>query len=204
MAASKQAAAPGGRNLTPKQQRFVEEYLVDLNATAAYKRAGYAGEGNSAEVAAHNLLRNIKVAEAVAIAQQRRSERTEITQDRVLQEYAKIAFADIRKAVKWGESVAVHAEDGEGDMVLKHSVAVLASTDIDDDTACAISEVSQGKEGLKIKMHDKKGALDSVARHLGMFIDKTQITGPDGGPVQFSDMTKKEFGAIAREMADKV
>ena len=52
--------------MTPKQQRFVEEYLVDLNASAAYARAGYVARGNSAEVNASRLLRNAQVASAVS------------------------------------------------------------------------------------------------------------------------------------------
>ena len=64
------------RGLTPKQQRFVEEYLVDLNATAAYKRAGYSGKGNVAEAAASQLLSNVKVAHAVALRRVSLSEST--------------------------------------------------------------------------------------------------------------------------------
>ena len=64
------------RGLTPKQQRFVEEYLVDLNATAAYKRAGYVGKGNTAEVTASQLLRNPKVASAVILRRVSLSETT--------------------------------------------------------------------------------------------------------------------------------
>ena len=65
--------------LTPKQQRFVEEYLVDLNASAAYRRAGYAAKGNSAEVNAVRLLRNAQVAAAIETAKADRSEETRIT-----------------------------------------------------------------------------------------------------------------------------
>ncbi len=68
--------------LTPKQQRFVSEYLIDLNATQAAIRAGYAKSGASVE--GTRLLANAKVAAAVAAAQAKRSERTEITQDYVL------------------------------------------------------------------------------------------------------------------------
>ena len=68
--------------MTPKQQRFVSEYLVDLNATQAAIRAGYAKSGASVEGV--RLLSNAKVAAAVATAQAERSERTEVTQDYVL------------------------------------------------------------------------------------------------------------------------
>lgn len=169
-------------SLTAKKELFVAEYLIDLNATKAAIRAGYSEK--TAYSQGQRLLKDVEVAKAIAQAMKKRSERTEITQDRVLAEYAKLAFADIRKAVKWGESVAVVTE-GEGgeDINLRHSVALLSSSDIDDDTACAISEVSQGKDGLRLKMHDKKGALDSVARHLGMFKDKIEHTGKDGVPL---------------------
>lgn len=70
--------------LVPKQQRFVEEYLIDLNATAAYKRAGYAAEGNAAESAASRLLSSVKVQEAVKKAMDERRKRVEVSQDYVL------------------------------------------------------------------------------------------------------------------------
>ena len=69
-------------SMTPKQRRFVEEYLIDLNATQAAIRAGYAKSGASVE--GTRLLANAKIATAVAAAQAKRSERTEITQDYVL------------------------------------------------------------------------------------------------------------------------
>lgn len=73
------------RALSPKQQLFVAEYLVDLNATAAYKRAGYKPRTDAAAAeSASRLLRNVKVAAAVAAAQTKREQRTEITQDWVL------------------------------------------------------------------------------------------------------------------------
>lgn len=70
--------------LVPKQQRFVDEYLIDLNATAAYKRAGYKAQGNSAEASASVLLRNPKVQEAVQAAIRKRQERVELSQDYVI------------------------------------------------------------------------------------------------------------------------
>ncbi|MCH8274816.1 MAG: terminase small subunit [Armatimonadetes bacterium] len=77
-------AAPK-KPLTPKQQRFVEEYLVDLCASAAYKRAGYKARGNAAEVSACQLLRNPQVQAAIQAGMQKRSKRIEIDQDWVLE-----------------------------------------------------------------------------------------------------------------------
>lgn len=81
-----------------RQQRFVDEYLIDLNATQAAIRAGY-----TAKTAAHQasrLLVNVKVAEAVAAAQQRRAERTQIDADCVLRQWVEIASADPRELVE--------------------------------------------------------------------------------------------------------
>lgn len=72
--------------LSAKQKRFVDEYLIDLNATAAYKRAGYKCTGHAAESAAEQLLRNIEVRGAIEAALAERAKRTEITVDRVVQE----------------------------------------------------------------------------------------------------------------------
>jgi len=157
--------------LTAKQQRFVDEYLIDLNATQAAIRAGYSPK--TADQQASRLLTNVKVRQYLAQRQGERSERTAITQDMVLRELAKIGFSDIRKVVRWGETM-VRMVDGEEecaeDMVPYHGLALIDSTEIDDDTAGAIAEVSQGKEGLKVKLHDKKGALVDIGRHLGMFV----------------------------------
>lgn len=156
--------------LTAQQQRFVDEYLKDLNATQAAIRAGYSKK--TADQQASRLLTNVKVREYLAERQNDRSKRTEITQDMVLRELAKIGFSDIRKVVRWGETQVrmVDDEDGEAeDMVPYHGLALIDSAEVDDSTAAAIAEVSQGRDGLKVKLHDKKGALVDIGRHLGMF-----------------------------------
>lgn len=71
-------------NLTPKQQRFVDEYLVDLNATEAYKRAGYKGTGRTAENNASRMLGNAGVRDAIAAGQAKRSEATGVTAEWVV------------------------------------------------------------------------------------------------------------------------
>lgn len=154
--------------LNAKQSRFVDEYLVDLNATQAAIRAGYS-EKTAGQIGEENLKKP-EIAAAVAERMKRREKRTEITQDRVLREYARIAFLDPRK---------LFDDDGQP----------LHISQLDDDTAAAIAGLDVVKQGnqevglaevLKIKLVDKKGALDSVARHLGMFNDKLDLnmTGP--------------------------
>lgn len=156
--------------LTDKQQRFVDEYLVDLNATQAAIRAGYSQKTANEQGA--RLLANVSVKEAVARGMNERSGRVGITQDMVLRELAKIGFSDIRKVVRWGETMVRMADGEEGeadDMVPYHGLALIDADEIDDNTAAAIAEVSQGRDGLKVKLHDKKSALVDIGRHLGMF-----------------------------------
>jgi len=157
-----------GRPLTIKQTAFVQEYLVDLNASAACIRAGYSAR--SADKIGFQLLGNKGVAAAISDAMKAREKRTHITQDRVLQELARLAFADLRK---------VYREDGT--MKLPH--------EWDDDTAAAMSGVDVtvttiggGEDGpagdittKKAKVFDKGAALTLAMRHLGMLNDKLQI-----------------------------
>ena len=159
--------------LNDKQRRFVDEYLIDLNATQAAIRAGYSAK--TAEQQGFQLLKKTSVSEAVTSRMKDREKRTEITQDRVLQELAKIGFADIRKAVKWGADIpVVNPETGE--VLTANGVVLISSNEIDDDTAAAVSEISQTAQGIKIKMHDKKGALVDIGKHLGMFVDRVDAT----------------------------
>lgn len=145
-------------SLTPKQERFVAEYLIDLNATQAAIRAGYS-EKTSGEMGYENLNKP-QIVDAITKAKAERQGRTEITQDRVLQELAKLGFYDIRKAVAWGSEPKVT----EGGLV--YPVEMVESSKIDDDTAAAISEVSLTNQGIKIKMADKRAALESMLRHM--------------------------------------
>ena len=169
--------------LSPKQEQFCREYMVDLNGTQAAIRAGYSPR--SANVIAAENLAKPSVRSRIAELKGVREQRTDITADRVLKEYAKLAFFDPRK---------LFDEDGNPVRI----------TELDDETAAAVAgfevdtvllkdEVSEQKDGggkmarkdacttiRKYKIADKKGALDSIGRHLGMF-HENQIP-PDTKP----------------------
>ncbi|EUD08027.1 terminase small subunit [Providencia alcalifaciens] len=87
--------------LNDMQFRFVNEYLVDLNRTAAYKRAGGNGEGNTAYVGASRMYRNAKVNRAITDALADRERRTQITQDAVLKMWWDIATADVNELTEY-------------------------------------------------------------------------------------------------------
>ncbi|MFA5633400.1 MAG: terminase small subunit [Porticoccaceae bacterium] len=191
------AAAKRGRKLTPKQERFVEEYLIDLNATQAAIRAGYSEK--TADRIGAQLLGKTWVAQAVQRGKEARSKRTKITQDMVLRELARLGFSDIRKVVTWGNTelrVAPPApgdEDGEGVVEVYHGLVLKAADEIDDDTAAAIAEVSQGKDGLKVKLYDKRATLVDIGKHIGMFIDRKEV--------RFGELESATDQEIARKVA---
>lgn len=165
-------------SLTHKQRRFVEEYLVDLNATQAAIRAGYSAA--TAYSQGQRLLKNVDVAAAVDEAQAERSGRTQITADAVLTELAKIGFANMADYMRSGP---------DGDPYLHFD-------DLTRDQAAALSEVTveDFKDGrgddardvrrVRFKLYDKRAALVDLGRHLGLFNDKLALTGKDGGPIQ--------------------
>lgn len=180
-------------SINRKQQRFVEEYLIDLNATQAAIRAGYSAKWAASNI--DKILKNTGIQLAIADAQKKRSERTEITQDRVLTELAKIGFADIRKSVKWGPNLGiVETDDG---MLMTNGVLLVDSESIDDDTAASISEISQTAQGIKIKLHDKRAALVDIGRHLGMFNDKLQLQGDRDKPIQVNATVESAKGWLS-------
>jgi phage terminase small subunit len=151
--------------LTAKQQRFIEEYLIDLNATQAAIRAGYSA-ATARSVGSENLTKPA-IAEALQKARNKLAESAGITAERVLKEYARLGFSDMRRYASW-----------DGGLVTLRS-----SEEMTDDDAAAVLEVSQGQHGVKLKLHDKKGALDSMAKHLGMFVEKHEHSGENGGAI---------------------
>jgi phage terminase small subunit len=176
-------------DLTPKQVRFIQEYLVDLNATQAALRAGYSAD-TAFQIGAENLKKP-KIADALERAMDERAARTGINADRVLRELAKIGFSDLRKAVKWRGDLTNTADyEGGGDtLVVKtmtnNRVELVDSDALDDDTAAAISSISQNQAGgVTIKMHDKRAALVDIGKHLGLFRERMELSGVGGGSVQ--------------------
>jgi phage terminase small subunit len=171
--------------LNSQQQRFVEEYLVDLNATQAAIRAGYSEDTAGSQ--GGRLLKNVEIGKAIADAMAERSVRTRVTADRVLTELARIGFGDIRSVVAWRANTAETGkedEDGVPETRAFNEVELIGSDIIDHDAAAAIAEISQGKDGaLKVKMHNKVAALQEMGKHLGI-AQKLEHSGPGGLPIQ--------------------
>lgn len=155
------------KDLNERQRCFVQEYLVDLNATQAAIRAGYSRK--TARSLGQRLLTKADIQEAIQTAQDERSRRTGITQDRVLEELAAIGFA---KATDYAEAA--------GD-----TATIRPTGELTPKQAAAIAGLEAGKYGVKLKLHDKVRALELLGRHLGMFASGN--TGEAEGEVQIID-----------------
>jgi phage terminase small subunit len=159
------------KKLNRRQEEFVRQYLLDLNASAAYIRAGFNARGNSAEVNAARLLRNAQVADAIEKAMAERSARTQISADRVICELAKIAFFDVRNALN---------DDG----------SIKSLSELDTDTAAVFASFDlvewageQGGVMHKIRLTDKLRALELLGKHLGMFRKRVEVFGSAVNPL---------------------
>lgn len=155
--------------LNEKQKRFAAEYLIDLNATQAAIRAGYSEK--TAGRQAFDLLKKPEIQDAIQQGMQKRSERTEITQDQVLQELAKVAFSDLRKVLTAGGAL-IDAQDWDDDVagfISSIEVVKKPSGEFDEDGRPIVDHVH------KIRAWDKMAALEKLGKHLGMFIDRSKV-----------------------------
>lgn len=145
-------------SLTDKRARFVEEYLVDLNATQAAVRAGYSA--NTAYSQGERLLKNVEVQAAISERRSKLSAVTEVTQERIVGEYARMAFYD-------PASIAGQPMSGPADIA-----------NLPEEVRRAIVGWGWDKAGnFTLKLADKNAALTNLGRHLGMFTDKVEHSG---------------------------
>lgn len=139
------------RTLTPKQQRFVDEYLIDLNATQAAIRAGYSAR--TAGKIGPQLLGKTGIRAALRARQEALRAETGVRQERVLAALAAIAFADIDDYIESSET---------GDRLRPMSALTSAQRS-------AIADARQFRDGFSLRLHSRLKALDMLARHLGMY-----------------------------------
>ena len=166
--------------MRPKQQAFIKEYLIDLNATKAAIRAGYSEKW--AGTNADKLLKNTKIAAAIQKAMDERANKLEITAERVLQEIAKLAFGNIKN---------VYASNGQ----------LIPPQDLPEEVAATITEVTEEQLGTgegavlvrrKYKIADKKANLELLGKHLRLFTDRLEVKDDIGPVIEFVIADTKE------------
>lgn len=178
--------------LRGKQQRFVDEYLVDRNATQAAIRAGYSAK--TAYSIGEENLRKPEVKKAIEIGEAELAERTKITQDMVMKELAKIGFSNMLDYIT--------ITDG-GNPITDFSA-------LTPDQAAAISEITveEYTEGrgddarnvkrTKFKLSDKRAALVNMGKHLGMFKDHLVHSNDPENPLTDTKSASKKLSALAK------
>lgn len=169
---TKKAVTAGGRKLTPKQKAFVQEYLIDLNATQAAIRAGYS-QKTASSVGAENL-RKPQIQKLIQEAQNKRSERTEVTQDYVIEELFKMV------------RICSGQEEVELTEIIKDTMNNTVETHL---TVQKVLEPSAANR-----------ALELLGKHLGMFKDKVELSGANGAPVEVITLTEDRYKQAREEM----
>lgn len=147
-------------NLTVKQRMFVEEYLIDLNATQAAIRAGYSAK--TADQQGSRMLANVKVQQAIAERMAERSKRTGVNQDRVVLELSKIAFLKMTDVVD--RNGAIKQDASEDDLACIESIKYKES-----------DNEYGGSVEREVKVASKLKALELLGKHLGMWNDKLDV-----------------------------
>ncbi len=163
-----------GKELNERQAAFVREYLVDFNATQAAIRAGYSEKTAGSQ--GERLLRNAEIQKAIDAGKASVCKRNEVTVDRIVQELERIAFGDLKNSVKW---------DG-------NKTVICASDELSPDVSATIASIEEDERDtphgthrkVKVKHWDKLRALELLARYKGMLVDRKEISGKGGGPVQ--------------------
>jgi len=191
--------------LTNAQKRFCDEYLIDLNATRAYKVAySRCKKDETANAASSRMLRNVKVQEYISEKQQEIEERTEVTQDMVIKELAAIAFSkasDYAKLKKMKRNVPVF--DGEDIVDYKEEeytgIEFTPTDELSEEQKKALAGIKEGKFGIQVDSCDKVKALELLGKHLGMFKEKVTIDGNVNTNNPFSGMSIEELRKILNE-----
>lgn len=147
--------------LTAKQEKFCNEYLIDLNATQAAIRAGYSPK-TANRIASENLSKPV-IQEYIQTNRSSLQQKVGITVERVLNEYAKIAFSDIRNLFD-ENSRLLPVKD-----IPDEIAAALSSVEVDQLWAMGMDGREEVGETKKVKVWDKTKALDALGRHLGLF-----------------------------------
>lgn len=241
--------------LTAKQQHFVKEYLIDLNATQAAIRAGYSPK--TAEQQASRLLSNVKVQAAIQKAMDKRAAKVEITADMVLRRWWDIATADpndlihlrrlacrychgidhqyqwvdeeeyaqaVKEAVDQAEAISKELDKPVSEILPKEDGGYGFDRLADPHPNCPqcrgegrpdlhiedtrklkggakllYAGLKQTKAGLEVVMQDQAKALENVARHLGMFKDKVELSGSVETNNPFAGLTTEELRKVIRD-----
>lgn len=183
--------------LTNQQQRFVEEYLLDLNATQAATRAGYSRK--TAKSQGQRLLTKVDVQKAITSAQRARSSRVQIDSNYVLMRLVEIDQMDCLDILNDDGSIKPIRDWPKiwRQFISGFDVAELFTGNGEDRELSGLLK--------KVKWPDKIKNLELMGKHVNVqaFRDKVEWSGPDGGPIQMQNVTKEELAEAVKSVRDK-
>lgn len=182
----KNIRADAGAVFTAKEARqklFCEEYVKDRNATAAYRRAGYAAA--AAEQCASRLLTNAKVKSYIAQLIDQRSERCQTDSDYVLQKLRVIADASIDQYVEFNGT----------------SITFKDFKKLTPEQLQAIESIKHTRHGIELKLHGKSWTLEMIAKHIGFYEKDNRQKTPEAQPVDLSKLNANELNQFLQLQA---
>lgn len=161
--------------MTDKQKLFCDEYLIDLNATRAYKEVYKScKKDETVNASASRLLRNVKVQAYITERMKAREQRTQITQDMVMKELASIAFSKASDYAKLKKMKRMQPICEGGEIIDYQEIEYIGieftpTDELTDEQKRALSGIKEGKFGIQVDSCDKVKALELIGKHLGMF-----------------------------------
>ena len=170
--------------MIPKHKKFIAEYMDDLDGPAAAVRAGYAKK--YASTISRKLLDTPEISKFIEKAIADQLANFEVSESTVLREFSRIAFADITNIIKFSNSNGVQLK--------------CHSSSLNENITRAISEVQETSTGLKVRMHPKMAALDMLAKHLGLVVDRKEI----GMPGEFDNLTDEELNEAIKSISGRI
>lgn len=179
-----------GSKLTNKQEKFVLELVQGKSQREAYK-AAYSTKNmkdKTIDEKASRLFNEGKIRarydELIDRVRKEAEEECIVSAKEVLLELSKIGFADIGNYLKYRTEKGVIAVDDEGNPVVDYRTIIDLINSEEVDTS-VIQEVSINAKGVfTFKLYDKLSALEKIGKHIGMFRDKVELTGKDGGKIE--------------------
>ncbi len=169
------------KGLSKKRAAFCREYVFDYNGTQAAIRAGYSKR--TADRQAEQLLKKLEVKEEIKRLEALKKRRCRVKTDDVIKEIANLAFSSLPDFVD----------------VKKQTVTIKDFDKLTKEQKACLSEISTKETAhgtcISFKLHSKTKALEMLGRHLGLFVDKHEVSGPDGGPIE----TKQNLGNLSKE-----
>jgi phage terminase small subunit len=183
-----------------KHEAFARAIVEGKSGGAAYRAVGYKAKDAAADANASRLLRNAKVSARIAELKGEAAQATIVTAARVLDELAKLAFANMLDYMRVGSG---------GDPVFDFSkltrgqAAALVEVTVEDFLDGRGEDARQVRK-VRFKLADKRGPLVDLGKHLGLFKERVEHSGPDGGPVEVKQYTDIEAARLIGRLLSKV